>query len=88
MNKAKRATVYLDPTLHRALRVKAAETATSVSDIVNAAVRASLCEDAADVAIFEARAREPVLPFQDVLKDLTRRGKLRGSHQALRPKRA
>ena len=76
MNKAKRATIYLEPTLHRALRVKAAETETSVSDIVNAAVRQSLSEDAADLAIFEARAREPVLPFDDVLKDLKRRGKL------------
>ncbi len=76
MNKAKRATIYLEPTLHRALRVKAAETETSVSDIVNAAVRQSLSEDAADLAIFEARAREPILPFEDVLKDLKRRGKL------------
>jgi hypothetical protein len=76
MSKVKRATIYLDPLLHRALRVKAAETETSVSDLVNAAVRHSLSEDAADLAIFEARAQEPVLPFEDVLKDLKRRGKL------------
>lgn len=74
--KVKRATIYLDPTLHRALRVKAAETDKSVSDLVNAAVRRSLTEDAADLAIFEARAREPALAFEDVLKDLKRRGKL------------
>jgi hypothetical protein len=76
MSKLKRATVYLDPTLHRALRVKAAETENSLSDLVNAAVRQSLNEDAADLAIFEARAREPVMAFEDVLKDLKRRGKL------------
>lgn len=76
MPKLKRATVYLDPSLHRALRVKAAETENSLSDLVNAAVRQSLNEDAADLAIFEAREREPVLPFEDVLKDLKRRGKL------------
>ena len=76
MNKAKRATIYLEPTLHRALRLKAAETDKSVSDIVNAAVRQSLSEDAADLAVFAARAREPVLRFEDVLKDLKRRGKL------------
>ncbi len=76
MNRVKRATIYLDPTLHRALRVKAAETEKSVSDLVNTAVRQSLSEDAADLAIFGARAREPVLPFEDVLKDLKRRGKL------------
>jgi nitrate reductase assembly molybdenum cofactor insertion protein NarJ len=74
--KSRRATVYLDPALHRALRVKAAETEQSVSDLVNSAVQQSLTEDAADFAIFEARAREPVLLFEDVLKDLKRRGKL------------
>ena len=76
MPKLKRATVYLDPTLHRALRVKAAETENSLSDLVNAAVRQSLSEDAGDLAIFETRAREPVMAFEDVLKDLKRRGKL------------
>ncbi len=76
MAKVKRATIYLDPTLHRALRVKAAETETSVSALVNGAVRQSLGEDAADLAVFEARAREPVLAFEEVLKDLKRRGKL------------
>jgi plasmid stability protein len=76
MTRLKRATVYLDPALHRALRVKAAETDESISDLVNAAVRQSLSEDAADLAAFAARAQEPVLPFEDVLKDLKRRGKL------------
>jgi len=76
MTKVKRATIYLDPTLHRALRIKAAETETSLSDLVNVAVRRSLNEDAADLAVFEARARESVLPFEAVVKDLKRRGKL------------
>ena len=76
MPKTKRATVYLDPSLHRALRVKAAETERSVSDLVNTAVRRSLAEDAEDLAAFEARAHEPTLIFEDVLKDLRRRGKL------------
>ncbi len=76
MSKVKRATVYLDPSLHRALRVKAAETERSVSDLVNTAVRHSLGEDAADLAAFEARVHEPVVAFEDLLKDLKRRGKL------------
>lgn len=76
MPKTKRATVYLDPSLHRALRVKAAETDKSLSDLVNAAVQQSLTEDAADVAVFDARARETAFPFEEVLKDLKRRGKL------------
>jgi hypothetical protein len=76
MSKTQRATVYLDPTLHRALRVKAAETELSVSALVNSAVRLSLAEDAADLTAFKARAHEPVLTFEAVLKDLKRRGKL------------
>ena len=76
MTKPKRATVYFEPSLHRALRVKAAETEQSVSELVNAAVRSSLAEDADDLAAFEARAKEPNLNFEDVLKDLKRRGKL------------
>jgi len=76
MTKPKRATVYFEPSLHRALRVKAAQTEQSVSELVNAAVRSSLAEDADDLATFEARAKEPNLDFEDVLKDLKRRGKL------------
>ena len=76
MPKTKRATVYFDPNLHRALRVKAAETERSLSDLVNAAVRHSLAEDAEDLAAFEARLNEPNLDFEDVLKDLKRRGEL------------
>ena len=76
MPAAKRATIYLDPSLHKALRVKAASADRSISDLVNTAVRASLAEDAEDLAAFAARAKEPSLTFEDVLKDLKRRGKL------------
>lgn len=76
MSSARRATIYLDPELHRALRVKAAETDRSVSDLVNEAVRQTLAGDAEDLAAFRARAKEPNLDFETVLKDLRRRGKL------------
>jgi hypothetical protein len=72
----KRATVYFDSELHRALRIKAAETAQPISKIVNDALRLSLAEDAEDLAAFEERAREPNLSFEAVLKDLRKRGKL------------
>lgn len=72
----KRATVYFDSTLHKALKVKAAQTDHSVSDLVNTAVRRSLAEDVEDLAAFDARAKEPNLDFEDMLKDLKRRGKL------------
>ncbi len=72
----KRATVYFDTELHRALRLKAAETDRSMSDLVNEAVKLVLAEDAEDLAAFEARADEPSLPFESVVKDLKRRGKI------------
>ena len=76
MRTARRATVYLDADLHRALRVKAAETDKSISDLVNAAIRLNLAEDAEDLAAYRARAREPNLDLEKVLRDLRRRGKL------------
>lgn len=74
--KPKRATVYFDSELHRALRLKAAETERSLSDLVNEAVRLSLAEDAEDLAAFRKRKREPNLRFDDVVKELKRRGKI------------
>ncbi len=76
MGTARRATVYLDADLHRALRVKAAETDKSISDLVNAAVRLYLAEDAEDLAAYRTRAKEPNLDLEKVLRDLRRRGKL------------
>ena len=76
MSVTKRATIYLDADLHRAVRMKAAEIETSVSDLVNAALRFSLAEDADDLAAFRDRAKEPNLDFEAVVKDLRRRGKL------------
>ncbi len=72
----KRATVYFDETLHRALRLKAAETDRSLSDLVNEAVKHSLAEDAEDLAAFDERAQESELPFEQVVKGLRARGKL------------
>jgi len=72
----KRATVYFEPYLHRALRLKAAETDSSVSELVNDAVREALAEDAEDLATFEERDKEADLKFEEVLKDLKRRGKI------------
>ncbi len=76
MKGSRRATVYLDTDLHRALRMKAAETDRSLSDLINGAVRRSLLEDANDLAAFDERAPEPTLDFETLVKDLKRRGKL------------
>ena len=72
----KRATVYFDPAIHRALRLKAAETDRSLSDLVNEAIKLSLTEDAEDLAAFEERASEPNLSFEGVVKELRKRGKI------------
>ena len=72
----KRSTVYLDPELHRALRIKAAETERSVSDLVNEAVKYVLIEDSLDLKSFEERKNEPLVRFEDVLKKLKKNGKI------------
>lgn len=72
----KRATIYFEESTHRALRLKAAETDQSISDLVNDAVRQSLAEDADDLAAFRERAAEPALKFEEFVVDLKRRGQL------------
>ena len=76
MATAKRATVYLDPDLHRALRVKAALAEKSISYLVNDAVRQNLADDAEDLAAYRARAKEGSRDLEKILRDLRRRGKL------------
>ncbi len=72
----RRTTVYFDPSIHRALRLKAAETDQSFSELVNMAVRESLSEDVTDLEAFESRTSEPNVSFESVVKDLRRSGKL------------
>ena len=73
---AKRSAIYFDPEIHQALRLKAAATETSISDVVNEAVRQTLLEDASDLEEFEKRRGEPSLDFEEVLQRLRRSGKL------------
>ena len=73
---AKRATIYLDPFVHKALKLKAVETSRSVSDLVNQAVRESLAEDAEDLAAFEERANEPLLSYDEMVKRLKKDGRI------------
>lgn len=71
-----RSTIYFEPDLHHALRLKAAHTRRSLSNLVNAAVRQSLQEDLEDLAAFNARVNEPLLSYEDLLKDLKKHGKI------------
>lgn len=72
----KRATIYFDPDLHKALRLKAAETSRTVTDLVNAAVREALAEDADDLAAFAARAGEPLVSYETMVKKMKEDGRI------------
>ena len=74
--RTKRATVYFDPAIHRALQHKALVTSRSLSDIVNDAVVLALAEDAEDLAAFEERVNEPLVSYEAVLKELKASGRL------------
>lgn len=76
METSKRATVYFDPQIHRALRLKAAATERSISELVNEAVELTLGEDAEDLEVFAERRNGPLLSFDEVVKDLRRRGRI------------
>ena len=72
----KRATIYFEPGLHDALRLKAATTRRTLSDLVNEAVRELLREDQEDLAAFDARIAEPTISYQELLDDLKAHGKI------------
>lgn len=72
----KRATIYFDPELHKALKIKALETSRSITDLVNQAVRESLSEDAEDILSYEERKNEKVISYDQMLKKLSKDGKI------------
>ena len=71
-----RATLYLDPELHKALKLKAVETEQTLSKLVNDAVKDSLAEDAEDLAVFEERAKEPLISYEAMIKRLKKDGRI------------
>ena len=73
---AKRATIYFDPILHKALKLKSVETSRSISDLVNSAIRESLAEDAEDLAAFDERAAEPLISYDEMVKRLKKDGRI------------
>jgi len=72
----KRSTIYFQPQLHAALRLKSAHTQRSLSDLVNEAVRAALAEDQEDLAAFSERVGEPTMSYEALLDDLKAHGKI------------
>ena len=73
---AKRATIYFDPVLHKALKLKAIETSRSISDLVNQAVKEALTEDAEDLLAFDERADEPLISYDEMVKRLKKDGRI------------
>ena len=73
---SKRSTIYLDPVLHKALRIKALETSRSMSEIINEAVRQAFAEDAEDLAAFEERVNEPLVSYEQMVKRLKKDGRI------------
>jgi|TARA_B110000495_G_scaffold172695_1_gene161788 plasmid stability protein len=72
----KRATVYFEDDLHKALKMKAAEASSSVSDLVNQAIREALSEDLDDLQAFRDRESEPTMDFETFLKSMKSDGRL------------
>lgn len=72
----RRSTIYFEPELQKALRVKAAWTQRSLSELVNEAVRRALQEDQEDLAAFDERANEPTMTYEELLKALKAHGKI------------
>lgn len=71
-----RSTIYLEEDLHRALRLKAASTRRSMSELVNEAVRETLREDQEDLAAFDERVAEPTVSYEALLDDLKADGRI------------
>lgn len=73
---SKRSTIYFDPQLHQALRLKAASTHVSVSELVDEAVRLLMNEDQQDLKAYADRVSEPEISYEALLNDLKANGKL------------
>ena len=76
MEDSKRATVYFDASVHQALRLKAAATDRSISDMVNDAVKIALAEDAEDLAALDERKSDRSISFETLVRDLRKRGRI------------
>ena len=73
---SKRSTVYFEADIHHALRIKAATTHQSVSQVVNDAVRIALREDQEDLDAVSQRVEEPTMSYEALLDELKSHGKI------------
>ena len=75
-NLSKRSTIYFDPVIHQALKLKAASIDSSVSELVDEAVRLLMNEDEEDLRAFSDRVNEPTISYETLLDDLKKHGKI------------
>ena len=75
-NLSKRSTVYFDPVIHQALRLKAASTHLSLSELIDEAVRLLMSEDQEDLNAVSQRVNEPEISYEALLNDLEKHGKI------------
>ena len=73
---SKRSAIYFDPAIHQALRLKAASTHRSISELVNEAVRLTMLEDQEDMHALELRSADPTMTYEELLSDLKEHGEL------------
>jgi hypothetical protein len=73
---SKRSTIYLDPDLHQALRLKSIETSQSMSEIINSILKNAFSEDAEDLEAFGKRADEPLISYEEMVKKLKKDGRI------------
>jgi len=75
-NLSKRSTVYFEPAIHQALKIRAASTQNSISEIVDQAVRTLMLEDQEDLGAFTSRVNEPEWSYEELISDLKKHGKI------------
>ena len=73
---SKRSTIYFDPEIHKALKLKAALSEMSVSELIDEAARLLLLEDQEDLQAAADRVGEPTISYESLLKDLKKHGKI------------
>jgi hypothetical protein len=76
MSLSKRATVYFDPDIHKTLKVRAAETSSSISDIIDNLLRNEFLADQEDLKVYRERLSEPTISYERLISDLKKNGKI------------
>ncbi len=75
-NLSKRSTIYFDPILHNALKIKSASSSQSVSELVDEAIRLLMLEDHEDIKSYKERKGESEISYEVLLNKLKKNGQI------------